>query len=205
MKRTLTVLFGISAMSLSALAQPDPGETQVSPNLKDQLEVAKESKTPLSDAQILGIVEAVNDGEIRLSRTAKSKASNDEVRNFAKQMVDHHQKNNDQIDQLSKRMKVSPEKTVWSQELQSDVRISDAQLDRGTHPDNRDSAYINKQIEMHAKVLDRLDNTLIPQAKNEDLKTLLQNTRATVSHHLTQARSIQSSLSGRTASAQNER
>ncbi len=50
------------------------------------------------------------------------------------------------------------------------------------------------QVDMHKKVLEKLDNTLIPNAKSEDLKAMLETTRTNIEGHLKHAQKIQSTL-----------
>jgi hypothetical protein len=57
-----------------------------------------------------------------------------------------------------------------------------------------DKAYIDGQIEGHQKVLDVFDKELLPNAKAEDLKKFLTDTRATVDKHLTHAKEVQAAL-----------
>ena len=57
-----------------------------------------------------------------------------------------------------------------------------------------DKAYIDNEVAYHQAVLDALDKTLIPSAKNEELKALLVKVRPAFVAHLEHAKKIQSSL-----------
>ena len=48
----------------------------------------------------------------------------------------------------------------------------------------------------HQAVLDAIDKTLIPNAKNAELKALLEQTRPAIAAHLDHAKQIQASLKG---------
>jgi putative membrane protein len=47
-----------------------------------------------------------------------------------------------------------------------------------------DKAYIDHEVEYHQQVIDAIDKTLIPSAKNEELKALLVKERPAFEAHL---------------------
>ena len=57
-----------------------------------------------------------------------------------------------------------------------------------------DKAYIDHEVVYHAQVLDAVDKTLIPNAKNEELKALLVKVRPAFVAHLDHAKMIQAQL-----------
>ena len=57
-----------------------------------------------------------------------------------------------------------------------------------------DKAYIASQVEMHQTVLNDLQNTLIPAAKDPQLKTFLETTKTHVQQHLEKAQKLQASM-----------
>ena len=59
-----------------------------------------------------------------------------------------------------------------------------------------DKAYIDHEVAYHEQVLDAVDKTLIPNAKNEELKALLVKVRPAFVAHLEHAKMIQSSMGG---------
>jgi acyl carrier protein len=58
-----------------------------------------------------------------------------------------------------------------------------------------DRAYVDHEVAYHQAVLDAVDKTLIPGAKNEELKALLVKTRPAFVAHLEHAKHVQSMLS----------
>jgi putative membrane protein len=90
---------------------------------------------------------------------------------------------------------MTPEKTPISDKIHRESELAGARFDKMKGAD-LDRAYVDKQVELHQHVLDKLDNELIPQAKNDDLKALLQNTRASVAEHLDHAKTIQKTVNG---------
>ena len=57
-----------------------------------------------------------------------------------------------------------------------------------------DKAYIDHEVAYHQQVLDAVDNTLIPGAKNEQLKALLVKVRPAFVAHLEHAKQLQTKL-----------
>jgi putative membrane protein len=91
---------------------------------------------------------------------------------------------------------VTPEDNPTSQSLKSggDTNINKLKTLKGAE---FDKAYIDHEVEYHQAVLDAVDKTLIPGAKNEELKALLVKTRPAFVAHLEHAKHVQTEISGR--------
>jgi len=61
-----------------------------------------------SDPQIVGVVSAANQIDINTSKLALKKTKNDQVKQFAQQMVDDHTKLQQSVDDLAKKLNVKP-------------------------------------------------------------------------------------------------
>ena len=57
-----------------------------------------------------------------------------------------------------------------------------------------DKAYVDHEVAYHEQVLDAIDKTLVPNAKNEELKALIVKVRPAFVAHLEHAKMIQASL-----------
>ncbi|MGB6906247.1 MAG: DUF4142 domain-containing protein, partial [Methyloceanibacter sp.] len=93
---------------------------------------------------------------------------------FAQQMVGDHTAVNDQALALVKKLNVTPEDNATSQSLTQAAEASRqkfASLDGAAF----DKAYVDNEVAYHQAVNDALSKTLIPDAQNAELKTLLQN------------------------------
>ncbi len=147
----------------------------------------------LSDEQIAGISDAANNAEIDQATIARAKAKDPRVKSFAQMMIDHHgQAKRDQANLMS-RLSMAPAESSRSRQLRTDAQNALSTLNDATGADF-DKAYINAQVDAHQKVLAALDNELIPNADNADLKKLLQEIRPRVQSHLTQAKELQQAL-----------
>jgi putative membrane protein len=57
-----------------------------------------------------------------------------------------------------------------------------------------DKAYVDQEVTYHQAVLDAIDKTLVPSAKNEELKSLIVKVRPAIAAHLEHAKHLQSQL-----------
>jgi putative membrane protein len=146
-----------------------------------------------TDAQIAHIVVTANQVDIDAGKLAKSKASNAEVKAFGKQMITDHTGVNKQATALVKKLKVKPEDNPTSQSLKSGG-VDNVKHLKTLKGAEFDKAYIDHEVAYHEQVLDAIDKTLIPNAKNEELKALIVKVRPAFVGHLEHAKGIQAKL-----------
>ena len=122
-----------------------------------------------TDAQIAAIVVAANSVDIDAGKLARSTSKDSEVKEFAKRMVTDHTGVNKQAGALVKKLKLTPEENDTSKKLKQDGADTLAKL-KGLKGKEFDKAYIDNEVTYHQTVIDALDQTLIPNAKNDELK-----------------------------------
>jgi putative membrane protein len=115
------------------------------------------------------------------------------VKEFAELMVRDHTSVNKQATDLAKKLNLTPEQSPTSQSMKSDGDKMLTKL-RGLKGAEFDKAYIDNEVTYHEAVIKALDETLIPNAKNSDLKTLLESGKPIFVSHLDHAKEVQSSL-----------
>jgi putative membrane protein len=146
-----------------------------------------------NDAQIAAIVVTANQVDINAGELAKSKTRNKEVKAFAQRMItDHTGVNKSAVDLVTK-LNVKPEENDTSKSLKSGGADTIKRL-KGLKGKAFDKAYVDNEVAYHQTVLDALDNTLIPNATNGELKALLVKVRPAFVAHLEHAKHIQASL-----------
>jgi putative membrane protein len=146
-----------------------------------------------TDPQIASIVVTANTVDIDAGKLAQSKSSNKEVKKFAKQMVtDHTAVNKSAVDLVTK-LKVTPEDNDTSRSLKKGGDDNVAKL-KSLKGKDFDKAYVDNEVAYHQAVIDAVDKTLIPSAKNEELKALLVKVRPALVAHLEHAKHLQSTL-----------
>ena len=146
-----------------------------------------------SDPQIAGIVVKANQIDIDAGKVAKSKSKNKEVQAFAQQMISDHSAVNKQAGALAKKLNVKPENSSTSKSLQDAATSSAAKLAKLKGAEF-DRAYVDNEVAYHQQVLDAIDKTLIPSAKNAELKELITKVRPAIASHLEHAKHLQGSL-----------
>ena len=146
-----------------------------------------------TDAQIAAIVITANQVDIDAGKLAESSASDAQIKAFGKQMVTDHTGVNKQAGDLVTKLGVKPEENATSRSLKAGGDENLRKL-RGLKGAAFDKAYVDHEVAYHQQVLDALDKTLIPSAKNEELKALLVKVRPAFVAHLEHARHVQKSL-----------
>lgn len=146
-----------------------------------------------TDAQIAGIVVTANNVDIDAGKLAQQKAANAEVKAFAKQMVTDHTGVNQQANALVKKLKVTPQASDLGKTLKQGGADNLAKL-KGLKGKQFDQAYVDHEVVYHQAVIDALDKTLIPSARNAELKDTLVKTRPAFVAHLEHAKQLQASL-----------
>jgi putative membrane protein len=147
-----------------------------------------------TDEEITEIMKVANDGEIDAGKIAEKHAVKGDVKDFGKHMVTEHKKNMDENKKVSKDQKIKMKSSDMSKNLQKDTKEKLSSLKKADKS-QFDAQYIQLQIDMHQSLLTELDNSLIPSAKNPDLKSFLEKTKTHVQEHLAKAQEIQSGLS----------
>ena len=146
-----------------------------------------------NDAQIAAIVVAANQVDINAGKLAASKATAAEVKSFGAQMVTDHTGVNKSAVDLVTRLHVTPEDNPTSASLTDGGKVNVKHL-RALKGAEFDRAYIDNEVTYHQTVIDAMDKTLIPNAQNAELKSLLIKVRPAFVAHLEHAKQIQTSM-----------
>jgi len=146
-----------------------------------------------NDAQIAGIVVAANQVDIDAGRLAEQHASNADVKAFGKRMVTDHTAVNKSAVALANKLKLKPEDSETAQSLKKGGADNVANL-KTLKGAAFDKAYVDHEVAYHQAVIDALDKTLVPNAKNAELKALLEKSRPAFVAHLEHAKDLQSKL-----------
>jgi putative membrane protein len=151
------------------------------------------SAQTINDAQIASIVVTANQVDVDAGKLAAATSKNPEVKKFAQLMVTDHTGVNEQAVALVTRLKVTPEDNDTSRSLKAGGEKNVAAL-KALKGAAFDKAYVDHEVAYHQAVLDAVDKTLIPNAKNAELKALLVKVRPAFVAHLEHAKHIAASL-----------
>jgi putative membrane protein len=146
-----------------------------------------------NDAQIAAIVVTANQVDIDAGKFAQSHSTSKDVQGFAKLMVTDHGAVNKSAVDLATRLKLTPEDNPTAQSLKKGGEDNIANL-KTLSGAAFDRAYIDHEVTYHQAVIDALDKTLIPSAKNEELKALMVKVRPAFVAHLDHAKALQAQL-----------
>jgi putative membrane protein len=139
-----------------------------------------------TDPQIAHIAYTAGLIDIEAGRQALAKSKTADVRAFAEEMVRDHGAVNDQALALVKKLGVTPEANPTSTALSSAAKTKLADLAKLNGP-AFDKAYVLNEVAFHNTVNGALSGTLIPSAKNAELKALLKTGLKLFSEHQTHA------------------
>lgn len=126
-----------------------------------------------TDPQIAHIAYTAGNIDIAAAKQALARSHNRTVRSFAQQMVRDHQAVNAKALALVKKLHVTPEANPTSTGLQKNATATLRRLGK-LHGRAYDRAYVENEVAYHKTVNGALESTLIPSAKNGELKSLLQ-------------------------------
>jgi putative membrane protein len=156
--------------------------------------VAAGVSAQVTDPQIAKIVVTANQVDIDAGKLAVATSKNPEIKKFAQTMVTDHTGVNKQAVALVTKLKVTPADNDTAKSLYDGGKSNVAAL-KALKGKEFDKAYIDHEVAYHTAVLEAVDKTLIPGAKNEELKALLVKVRPAFVAHLEHAKMVQASVS----------
>jgi len=144
----------------------------------------------LNDDEIVSVVAALNVNEINAAKLAETKAYQASVKQFSKKMIKDHRAMDQKAGKLAVRLKLNP----LPSELSESVRTQGTEIMESlrTAPQGPifDKDFMAAQVQMHEQALNLFDSELIPNAKNAQLKALLEQSSKDIAAHLEQARQL---------------
>ena len=146
-----------------------------------------------SDPQIAHIAYTAGNIDVAAAKQALARSHNRAVRSFAQLMVRDHQAVNARALALVKKLHVTPEDNATSQALTKAAtaeRAKLAKLKRAAF----DREYVNNEVAYHKTVNGALESTLIPSAKNGELKALLETGLTLFREHQMHAEQVAKAL-----------
>lgn len=147
-----------------------------------------------TDPQIAHIAFTAGQIDIEAGKLALRKSKNPQVRAFAEEMVRDHTAVNEQALALLGKLKVKPEANATSAALSSGAADTLKRL-QGLDGAAFDRAYVANEVAFHRTVNGALSGTLIPAAKNGELRGLLETGLKLFGEHQKHAEHLAAELS----------
>lgn len=155
---------------------------------------APAQQTPkLSDPEIAHVAVTANQIDISYAGIAIEKSKDADVMNFAQTMARDHKAVIDRATALVKKLGVTPADNAVSKKLSADAENTKKSLAAKSGKAFRD-AYINNEVAYYKAVIAAVETLLIPQARNAELKQLLQDVVPALKAHLEHAEMIQKNM-----------
>jgi len=139
-----------------------------------------------NDAQIAQIVVTANSIDIENGKIALKNSKTPSVDEFANLMIKDHTAVNNNATALVTRLGVKPQPSDTSKSLQASADTEQAKL-RGMKGHEFDKAYLENEVAYHKQVLGALNDVLIPNAQNAELKKTLVDVKPAFQAHLDHA------------------
>ena len=148
----------------------------------------------LSDANIVALLDHANAADSTAGALAATKATNPQVKQFAKLMMSEHHALRKQGADLAKQLKLTPEPPANDPVTPLAQQETQA-LQSAPKGAEFDKTYIDQEVAVHQAVLD-LANKAHDEADNPELKALIEKAKPVIEKHLDQAKQLQQKLQG---------
>ena len=150
-------------------------------------------KGSLSDANIAAMVLASNNTDISYARLVPPRAQREDVKQFAARMLTDHNGVNALVTQLLQKLDLAPEDNQLSLDMR-DESADKRDLMRELSGYTFDSTYMENEVAYHQKFLSSIDNLMLRDARNADLRALLTAVRPAVAAHLAHAEQVRADV-----------
>lgn len=148
----------------------------------------------LSDPEIASVAVVANQIDIDYGKVALERSKNKEVIDFANRMIEDHKAVINQAVALVTKLSVTPMDNAVSQSLLTQSKETLKKLNSVSKKDF-DKTYIDNEVAYHEAVISAVKDVLIVQAKNAELKDLLEAVLPALEAHLGHAKMAQSKIS----------
>jgi putative membrane protein len=149
--------------------------------------------TAPTDPQIAQVVQTANRIDIDQAKLALQKSKNPQVKEFANQMISDHTSLEKSVADLAKKLNVTPQDSDISKQLKQQAADETKKL-KSLNGKAFDQEYVSHEVAFHQAVIDAATKTLIPNAKNAELKSALEGAAPLLQGHLQHAQQLQQSL-----------
>ena len=131
--------------------------------------------------------------EIESSKLAEASSMSPAVKEFAAMMIKDHTAMNEKVQKVAQKLSLTPAQSALSRGLEAKANAAITGL-KATSGEVYDEGYIASQVSMHGDAQEAARDSLMPSAKSEELKTLLQEAKTKIDAHLQQAQQLQEQL-----------
>jgi putative membrane protein len=146
----------------------------------------------LSDANVVALLDHANEADSSAGALASKKATNEQVKKFARMMMADHHRLRQQGADLARKLDLTPMRPADDPITPLAHREMDA-LEAAEKGLDFDRTYIQQEIAAHQVVLDLTDEAQ-EAAGNAELRAVIEQSRPVIENHLEQAQAIEKEL-----------
>jgi putative membrane protein len=191
----LVALMAFGAFGLAAACSGGGQSAKDGSSMSAKSVATDQARTTLTDANILALLEAANEVDLHGGRVAQRRASDPQVKNFARRMEAEHEMLLRKGREASAKMNITPQLGFEGQKMLREHSDQMAVLQTQSGP-SFDQQYMQQEIQMHEQLLHQIDRAA-RAAQQPELKQLLERTRPAVQEHLRLARALEQRISDR--------
>jgi putative membrane protein len=168
---------GVAALiaALGAFACALPNKTATT--------AAAEMSEPMSSGEILQVLQAINEGEIEQAQLALQRSRDPEVQSTARLILQDHEASNERIAAVAQATRAE----LNASPLSRGVALQSSQIKdklEGLSGEAFDREYLRRQADMHRVALDTVRTQLLPNAKEPQVRQLLEQATPKLEQHL---------------------
>lgn len=143
-----------------------------------------------TDAELLGLLNRFNAAEVELGNVAATKATDADVQAFARRVAADHKTLAADIDALAEKLSLTP--TVPRNDEGIPDAHSRAMSELNAKPKGKefDETYLERQISLHRKILDEVNDAL-GRTQNADMRILLEKAHTRLLANVTAAEELE--------------
>lgn len=186
MKPIVIVLLALSLAGCNRNQEEEPADETAVTSRTGTKQTARAPVYP--EAEALGVLNALHDGELALVRVARDVSQNEEVLRFAAVLMADHNGLGQVVNAAVAKAGESPSENAAATRIRSEGDSVARALSGITMGFN--NTWAEEQVKAHERMLAVVDSAIIPSVANKDLKTLLEQARPTMVAHLQRAMQI---------------
>jgi putative membrane protein len=146
-----------------------------------------------TNAELVGFVNAYNDAEVEVGGLARTKATDPQVRDFARRIVTEHRALKTEFTNAAQRLTLTPTMPTADENLPEDHQAGLRDLNALAKGRDFDRAFVKHEIKMHRKVVDEVEDAL-RRDRNQEIRPVLEKARDGLRAHLTTLEELERKL-----------
>jgi putative membrane protein len=207
MKHSTSALIAVAMVAASSLVACKPKDTAATDSAAGRVDSAAAvdsarradslkttARSGWTEPSILGYTGAANNGEIELGQLGAKKATNAKVKAYARELVAEHRTMLAEGKSMATKLSATADTAADDvRDLMNHARDEVKDLTDKAAGADWDKDFINKMIDDHQKVLDKLQDAA-KNTTNADLRAALEKATGKVQQHLTKAQDIKANV-----------